>query len=106
MHYDITAGWTGPLDIRLLDDGETPAGTMAGMTAELVLRGTVGGVEVETAGDTSIQDSDAWVVRYAPDPLDLVPGDYHMRVKVTDAAGKVVFFPSGEWDKLKVWTQG
>jgi|SRR6185295_8921543 len=104
MQYEITAGWTGPLEIRLLSNNKTPAGTMAGMTAALILKDKDGNA-IDTSGDVSISDSDNWIVRYSPDPLDLTEGLYRMRVKVTDSGGKVVYFPSGQWDQLSIWAE-
>ncbi len=99
--YEITAGWTAALDIRLLNRGATPAGTMAGMTAELLLKDAAGNT-IPTSGDVSIPDSGTWSVRYSPDPSDLTPGAYRMRVKVTDSGGKVAYWPSGTPDVLVV----
>src|SRR5690349_20992095 len=99
--YDIVVGWTAPVDITLLSKGQAPTGTMAGMTAELVLQDR-DGVAINTTGDMSIPDTDVWIVRYTPDPTDLVEGEYRMRVKVTDGTGHVSYFPNGHWDLLKV----
>jgi hypothetical protein len=101
MTYEIVEGWTGPLDIRLKSAGADPSGDMVGMSAALLLTNKAGDV-VDTAGDVTIEDVDVWVVRYAPDPSDLQPGVYRMRIKVTDSAGKVVYFPSGDPDVLVV----
>lgn len=104
MRYDIVAGWTAPLDIHLLADDETPSGTMTGMTAELILRDRHNR-EIDTEGDVTIPDTDEWTVRYTPGEDDLIPGEYRMRIKVTDNGGDVAYFPNGEWDTLKVWKE-
>lgn len=99
--YEITEGWTGPLDIDLLSQGDTPSGTMSGMSVTLVLK-DVQGVAVDTSGDLAIQDSSEWIVRWSPDAADLTPGTYRLRVKVTDGSSKVSYFPSGLPDTLIV----
>jgi hypothetical protein len=101
VNYEIVAGWTAPIDIELLTRGAAPTGTMAGMTVRLLLMSKTGD-EIDTVGDVTIEDTDVWVVRYAPDPSDLHPGVYRMRIKVTDSGGKVVYFPSGDPDVLVV----
>lgn len=95
--YEVVAGWSGPIDINLLAKGATPSGTMAGMTAELVLRDAAG-TAIVTAGDVTISDSTNWVVTYTPDATDLTPGVYKGRIKITDASDGVVYFPSAEPD--------
>lgn len=101
MQYELVEGWTASIDIRLLAMGATPSGTMGGMSAALVLKDELGNT-IDTTGDVSIVDAAGWVVRYSPDPADLQPGTYQMRVKVTDSGGKVSYFPSGEPDFLRV----
>lgn len=97
MTYELVAGWTSPIDIDLLTKGQTPVGTMSGMTAALVLMDGRG-VTIDTSGDVTIADATNWIVRYSPDATDLIPGIYRGRVKITDAGGAVAYFPSGEWD--------
>ncbi len=104
MNYDIVKDWTAPVDIDLLSQGETPEGTMAGMTVVLILKDEDGN-SIDTSGDLVIQDSTLWKVRWTPDTSDLIVGIFRMRVKVTDVSGGVSFFPSGEWDTLYVWDQ-
>ncbi len=104
MLYEVVAGWTAPIDVDLLAKGETPSGTMAGMTVALVLRDHKGDT-LDTSGDVSIEDSDGWIVRYTPDATDLVPGVYNGRFKVTDGSGGIAYFPSGEWDRWIVRTE-
>ncbi len=96
--YEMVVGWTGPINIRLLSQGDTPAGSLSGMTIALVLRDHLGNT-LDTSGDVAITDTSAWLVRYTPDPDDMVPGVYNGRFKVTDDSGAIVYFPSGEWDR-------
>jgi hypothetical protein len=102
--YVLVIGWTSPIDISLLTQGAAPSGSMAGMTAELVLNDRHGTV-IDTTGDISIPDVNVWTVRYSPDPLDLVPGVYRMRVKITDSGGRVAYWPSSDPDVLMVRTE-
>lgn len=102
--YEIVEGWTAPVDITLLSKRAAPEGTMAGMTAELILQDR-DGVVIDTAGDMTIPDVNEWVVRYTPDSDDLVEGEYRMRIKVTDSGGRVSYFPNGHWDTLKVYVE-
>lgn len=97
MVYEVVAGWTAAIDIDLLTKGATPSGTMSGMTVSLVLKDKFG-VPINTAGDVSIQDSSNWIVRYVPDPTDLIVGTFFGRIKVTDAAGGIAYFPSSDPD--------
>jgi len=98
MRYALVAGWTSPIDFYLKSKGATPSGTMSGMTADLVLREKNTGALVTTTGDVSVQDTTNWIVRFSPDPSDLVEGIYRARFKVTDGSGLVAYFPSDDWD--------
>jgi len=98
MKFEIVEGWTGDLDFDLLADGALPAGSMSGMSVELILK-KADGTQLTTTGDVAIADEDNWRVRYSPDPGDLVRGSYQGRFKVTDIGGKIVYFPSGAWDQ-------
>ena len=95
--FELVEGWTDPIVVNLLKAGDTPSGTMAGMSVELVLmdnRGTA----LTTSGDVAITDSVNWQVTYSPDAGDLIEGAYRGRFKVTDGSGKVAYFPSAGWD--------
>ena len=97
MTIDLVAGWTSAIDFMLIARGALPNGTMFGHTAELILMDDSGN-QVTTTGDVEIADPTNWVVRYTPDATDLIPGNYYGRFKITDAAGGVAYFPSGEPD--------
>lgn len=101
MQIDVTEGWTGDIDVQLLADGD--AVDLSGATVELVLTGR-DGVAVTTTGDVTVFDAAAGKVRYNPDAADLAAAKspYRARYKVTDAGGKIVFFPSGLGDTLRV----
>jgi hypothetical protein len=95
--FEVVEGWTDPIVVNLLKAGETPSGTMVGMTASLVLRDNRG-VLPDTAGDVTITDAVNWQVTYSPDAADLIEGTYRGRFKVVDGAGNVAYFPSAGWD--------
>jgi len=99
--YELVQGWTAVIDIDLLSRGESPSGDLTGMSAQLILT-DLQGTAIDTTGDVSIPNTQAWTVRYAPDSTDLVPGTYRMRVKLTDNGGLVSYFPSGQPDRLVV----
>lgn len=105
MTYEVVAGWTAAIDVDLLSKGTTPSGSMAGYSVELVLM-DMNGNQVNTSGDSAVQDATNWVVRYTPDAADLVPGEYRGRFKVTDGSGGIAYFPSGDWDTWKIRTAG
>lgn len=96
--YDVVAGTTSPIDIDLLDDGQTPSGTLGG-TIELILKNAAG-TQIDFTGDVSIQSASGWRVRISPDAADFVQGIYRGRIKITDDNGKIAYFPNGRWD---VW---
>jgi hypothetical protein len=102
--FKVIEGWTGPLDFQLKADGAVPAGTLAGMTVTLVLV-DANGAAVDMTGKIAVTDAANWKVRYNPAGPDLVfaKGPYLARWKVTDGAGKVVFFPNDEADVWQVF---
>ena len=103
--YTIVAGWTSPIVISLLTKNATPSGTMAGMTAALILRDPLTGTTLDTSGDVTISDSTNWQVTYSPDAADLIAGIYRGRVKITDGSGLIAYFPSDDWDTWIVRTE-
>jgi hypothetical protein len=106
MHNAVTTGWTGPIDDLLVADS-TPI-DLTGLTVELVLVDRFG-VAVDTSGKTQILNpATAGKVRFNPGANDLshTRSPYANHWKVTDAGGKVVFFPNDKADRLDVFTQG
>lgn len=92
--YDIVVGWTSPIDIDLKDNGDTPEGTLGGDVA-LILKDSSGN-QLDLTGNVTIQDSSLWRVRLTPDASDFaVEGIYRGRIKVTDANGRIAYFPNG-----------
>jgi len=97
MILDVVEGWTGPIDVQLLNDGQVPETPMDQMGVELILRDSTGAL-VDIQGAVTVLDADTWTVRYVPDANDLKEGAYTGRFKVTDGFDQVGFFPSGIWD--------
>jgi hypothetical protein len=89
---ELVEGWTGPLDFHLVGDGE-PASLHGCDVTFLLGRGD--GTEIER--EAEIRDPGAGLVRWSPDPTDLVGGEAAstLRVRVVDAAGRKTFWPSG-----------
>lgn len=91
-------GWTTPIDYQLKKNGVPFDAT--GMTVELILRDK-NGVEVIEGGSTAWSDAPNSIARYSPSATDLTVARSPMRVhwKVVDGAGKVAFFPKGEYEQ-------
>ena len=95
----LVQGYTGPIDEVLKSNGIIV--DLTNMTVELVLQKATG-TPINTAGNVTVPTPVEGLVRYSPDPDDLLALDTpHMaRWKVTDSLGQVVFFPS---DGGEVW---
>lgn len=95
---NFVEGWTTPIDYQLKKNG-APFNA-AGMTVELILRDK-NKVEIAEGGLTAWSDETQSIVRYTPSATDLTVARSPMRVhwKVTDGAGKVAFFPKGEFEE-------
>lgn len=91
-------GWTTPIDYQLEKNGA--AFNATGMAVELILRDRAG-AEVTEGGTTVWSDAANSIARYSPSATDLTFARSPMRVhwKVTDGAGKVAFFPKGEYEE-------
>lgn len=100
MRLNVVEGWTGDLDFQLLADGN--AQNISGNSIALIVQDH-SGASVTFAGNISVPDATTGKVRFSPQPADLLAAKspYNVRWKVTDGAGKVVFFPSGKDD---FWT--
>jgi len=101
MVIEVVEGWSGPIDLQLKADGT--AVNLTGATVELLLRGADGQL-VGSSGNVTIIGSTDGRIRYLPDVGDLVArrSPYRARLKVTDTATRIVFFPSGESDQWLV----
>ena len=104
---DIVSGQTGAIYRYLKIDGATPTNpdgtalSMSGMSVVLVVH-DLSGNALTIAGTVSIQDTNAWLVKFAPNAADFSPGQFRARFKVTDATGKFEYFPNAEWEQLIV----
>lgn len=104
---NVVAGQTAPIYHYLKIDGATPTNadgsplSMAGMQVVLVVHDQTG-VAKAIAGVATIEDPDAWLVKFSPDAADFVEGRWRARYKVTDGTGKIGYFPSGSWEDLIV----
>lgn len=100
--YEIVEGTTGPQAFQLMI-GSAPA-DLSGKTVALILTSRAG-VVVGTVGNVWITDPKKGVVRYEPDPTDILAAQspYRAHWAVTDGAGKVIFFPRGAADRWNVF---
>lgn len=105
MPLDIVEGWTGPIDMQLKVDG-TSLVLSTGETVELILKRS-DRETVSTTGEVVVVTATCGVIRYSPSVLDFVAkwSPYFARFKVTDATGKIVFFPNARPDTWSVHSQ-
>lgn len=91
MHVSIVTGWTEPLDWELRNEGV--AVDLTGCTPELVVRD--GAAELELDGVASLPNAAGGRVRFAPAEGDFeAVGRFAYRWRITDATGKVSYFPN------------
>jgi hypothetical protein len=101
---EVVEGWTGRLAWQLTLNGAAVDADAADLTlSELFLTGRDGTV-VATDGDFGWLVAADGTVYYLADADDFVANKspYRIRWKVTDADGKVVFFPNAEPDEIVV----
>lgn len=106
MPLDIVEGWTAAIELRLLSEGAPE--NLTGMSVALVLRDVIGNRAIyTTSAGAEATCSTGGLVAYTPGSTHLVStaGPYQARVRVTDGAGKVVFFPNGAADTWTVHSQ-
>lgn len=96
VHQDLVEGQTAAVDAQLLNDGAAP--DLTGCTLALELKGTDGAAVTTTV---AFRDPAVATVRYSPGALDLsaAKSPYRARWKVTDALGKIAWWPNGEPEK-------
>lgn len=102
---ELVEGWTGALPFTLNADG-VPV-DLTGLTVQIVLKdGADTLVKDTTAGISTSSGSTGGVVVFTPSSsgTDFVAArtPYKIRFRVTDAAGKVVFFPNADEDLILV----
>lgn len=110
--FSIVEGWTGILGPFTLRTDGTPL-SLTGLTLALKLRNAAG--IVVTPGGTVTPDPDQITntgkLRYTPVATDFVFGAttygpielYTLHWRVTDGAGRIVYFPSGAPDTVEVY---
>ena len=98
---EYTEGHTAAIEYNLEHDGASF--DASGMTPSLVLKDS-DGTEVDVTGDCEWADDSISKIRYNPDAADLVEGTYTLHWKVTDANGKVAFYPQGGPITIKVYS--
>lgn len=104
---NVVEGQTAAIYHYLKIDDEVPVNTdgsaisMAGMAVAFIVH-DVDGDAIVIAGSATVEDGATWLVKFSPDAADFVAGRYRARYKVTDGAGKIGYFPSGDWEPLIV----
>jgi hypothetical protein len=104
---EAVEGQTAPIFLYLKIDGAVPANpdgttvSTVGFSFEFVVH-SLDGDEHPITGSVTVQDAATWLLAYSPDPDDLLTGRWRCRMKATDGAGKIAYFPSGEWSELRV----
>lgn len=101
QHPDLTEGWTGPLPFTLKADDV--AVDLTGLTVQMQMLDN-GGQPVQLGGSLAVTTAASGLVTYSPGASDfqVVKSPYAVKFKVTDGSGKVVFFPNGPGDTIKV----
>jgi uncharacterized phiE125 gp8 family phage protein len=96
----LAEGWTAPIEETLKSNG-APV-DLTGQIVTLILQTASGGL-VDVTGNVTVPTPTTGVVRYSPDPTDLlaVETPHVARWKVTDSGGRVAYFPNEEGE---VWT--
>jgi hypothetical protein len=105
MQYDeYTQGWTAPIEHTLEHDGASFDAT--GMTPSLVLKDKNGAV-IAFTGTVAWAAAATSRIRFSPAATDLLAAGspYTLHWKVTDAEGKIAYYPQGAPITLKVHAQ-
>ena len=99
---EIVEGWTGRLSFQLTEDGVNLVGT--GLTVSALDIVGADGVPVTTTSDFGWITQLTGTVYYDPDADDLVASKspYRLRFQLTDGSGKVVWFPNGAAEEIRV----
>lgn len=99
---EIVEGWTGRLSWQLTEDGDNLNGT--GLTLSAVDVVGSDGQPVTTTSDFGWITQSSGTVYYDADADDLLArlSPYRIRFQVTDGSGKVVWFPNGAAEEIRV----
>lgn len=99
----VVEGWTGALPFELQTDGS--AFDYTGLTVQIVLKDCHGQTVVDTSsGLSSTGGTTGGQIAYAPSSGDFSASrtPYRVRFRVTDAQGKLVYFPNSSADLIEV----
>ncbi len=91
--FDITEGWTSPLDTQLQLDGA--AFDASGMSVASEIHGR-DGVAVVVTTTWQIQATSVARLALTAGQLTVSKTPYTVKFKVTDGSGKIAYFPSGD----------
>lgn len=99
---EVVEGWTDPLDFTLKVNGVPK--DLTGMTVLLQMWDNAGNAIILT-GSTSVPTPASGLVRFSPGSGDLTQArsPIKARWKVTDAGGKIGYFPNGDADRWMVF---
>lgn len=102
----IVQGWSGRLGPFTLRLNGSPT-SLTGLTVAVVIRKAGKKTAVEAGSVTAAdQVTSPGQVVWDPDPTVIAdPGTYRLRFKVTDGAGKVVYFPNDQGAQLTVYRE-
>lgn len=101
MALEVVSGYTGPIDLTLLEDGAPRDVSTAG---DVSLRMYDSNEELVAFGGTfAALIAASGIMRFEPIATDLIQtrSPYRVRVRVTDAAGDITYHPRTASD---VWT--
>jgi hypothetical protein len=113
--FEVTEGWTGllsPFTLNVVTAGVTTPLVLTGLTVAAILRDASGTLVAAGGVVTPLnQVTNPGQVSYAPVATDFVftgtghtrRQSYTLHWKVTDGAGKIVFFPNGAADEVSVY---
>lgn len=103
---EVVEGWTGRLTFQLQVNGANLDGTGLTVSALDVIAND--NTIVDTTGDYGWVTQGSGTVYYDPDASDFqaAKSPYRVRYQVTDGGGKVVWFPNGKPDEIRVHARG
>lgn len=103
---EVVEGWTGRLTFQLEKNGANLVGT--GLTVTALDLVACDNTVIDTAGDFGWDDEAGGIAYYDPDASDFqaAKSPYRVRYQVTDGGGKVVWFPNGKPDEIRVHARG
>lgn len=97
MHYDLVAGWTGPVDFQLLSNGS--AIDLTGATVTMLIRNTDTGALIDQSGTLSVLSGSETSGRVRWSPTVAGPCACRFHIKIT-SGGKDSYCPSEGFDTV------